>query len=183
MGADIWIEYSTFFESPLDALRSVQQPYHLEYDLESQIEAELESARQGIKDTEEVDEYFLRDFHLFRLETIEQILEQGIPTELNKRLEIMQQIALWYSQGIGNILDILGIWKLDKNQVYTSRPLNSVELTHFFKNDKPTQEKIHKVLPAIADTLQRGESVCFMYFNDDDEQSHAGWCFIGLTID
>ena len=61
--------------------------------------------------------------------------------------------------------------------------LGDADLMRLVGMTRPTLAQARAAVPPIHTELNRGESVCFAFYEDGDPGPPAGWYFVGNTID
>ncbi|TWU07325.1 hypothetical protein CA54_57310 [Symmachiella macrocystis] len=180
MGAQLWYQFSSPQESPLDALHELQDQRVADYDLPSMIEETLKGARDAVEECRRDDPCEILELYESFLFDIEQVAAAEIPDDWQGRLEILNKLNAGSGEGLGNILDVLGV--SDDEEFGYAYLYSDEELSQQFEIERPTIAEAKAAIEEINTELHRGESVCFRVFAED-RTSLAGWCFVGNSVD
>jgi hypothetical protein len=176
----LWYHEAPWRPQPDDALLELQSQFLREnYDLASMLQEHLHSAREAVRITEsEGDAYGILDFYREQLACLERLAQSPQPEEPKKQIEFVREVWKWSGQGIGNVLDVTGA--SGQNEM-DAQVLGSDDVEKFCGTDRPTRDQASAAISRINETLGRGQSVCFAFY--DSECKPIGWYFVGNTID
>jgi hypothetical protein len=98
-----------------------------------------------------------------------------------EQIELLRRVEAIGSAEIGNILDVRGI--SDRRDTHIAQRLTEDEMIRLVGTTRPTRAESQAAVAAINADLNRGESVCFPMFADNDSAMQVGWFFVGNTVD
>ncbi len=178
MGAMLWQHEVPWQADVAASLRKLQaEKFRREYDLASELEKWRCGAEQALEaERESGDAFGLVDNYSAQLKKIEEILSKPLPQETEAQMEVLRQVL---PEGYGNVLDITRVDPA--GGVHVMRPLTPKQTAELFGTDRPTLDAVRKSLHAVADRIDRGESVAFAAYDESDKPTH--WVFLGYTVD
>jgi hypothetical protein len=183
MGATLWHHDLPGHPDPSDALKALQaRVLAAEYDLHTLLPRRLSEARNTVMDVEaDGDEYGLLDIYREQVRMLEEFSGRPIPQDPQAQIEILRRIEAYGGEGLGNVLDVQGI--SDARGYPMAHRLGEDDLMRLVGTTHPTLARARAAVPPIHTELNRGESVCFAFYEDGDPGPLAGWYFVGNTID
>ena len=183
MGAQLWHHSAPWRSDPEEALFALQVHFLAEtYDLHSLVQEHLGSAREAIRITEaEGDEHGLLDMYRADLEMLEEVASNPFPEDPLRQIELVRKLYMNSGEGIGNLLDVTGI--SDHREIDTAERLTEGEVARLVGETRPTLAQARRATDKINEELGRGESVCFVFYEEGDSEQPAGWYFVGNTLD
>lgn len=183
MGADLWHHAAPWRPDPAEALSELQMRVVAEtYDLPSLVQEHLESAREAVRLTEaEGDEYGVLDIYRDELAMLEEVVSHPLPEDPHEQIELVRKLHVNTGEGIGNILDVTGV--SDQRNLNVAERLTEAETERLTGTTRPTLAQAQQAIDKINEELGRGESVCFPYYENAEDQQPAGWYFVGNTLD
>mgnify|MGYP001049357223 FL=1 len=183
MGAQLWHHAAPWHPDPGDSLFDLQVQFlEKTYDLPSLVAECLESSREAVRLIEtEGDEYGLLDMYRDRFALLEEIASRPLPENPQERIELVRTLYGDSGEGIGNILDVRAV--SDRRDYPTTERLVHEETSRLVGGIRPTLAQARQAVDKINEELHRGESVCFPFYDESDDEQPAGWYFVGNTID
>jgi hypothetical protein len=183
MGATLWHHDAPGHSDPSDALKALQaRVLAREYDLHTLLPQRLREARKTVVDVEaDGDEYGLLDIYREQVRMLEEFSGRRIPQDPQAQIEILRRIEAYGGEGLGNVLDVEGI--SDARGYPMAHRLGEEDLMRLVGTTHPTLAQARTAIPPIHTELDRGESVCFAFYEDGESGTPAGWYFVGNTID
>jgi hypothetical protein len=197
MGAELWYYEAPWDDDPARALAALQTRIFVEnYNLAEVLRASLADARESVSYTQaERDQYEKLDKNKAKVRLLERLLDhykdevqlletlcrQPIPKDPIEQLQILRRVEATGSAEIGNILDVRGV--SDRRDTHVAQRLTEDQMIRLVETTRPTTAQSHAAVAAIHSDLNRGESICFPMFADNDKTKPVGWFFVGNTVD
>src|SRR5262249_54426799 len=107
------------------------------------------------------------------VQRLEDLCRQPIPKATMEQIEILRRVEAIGSAEIGSILDVTGI--SDGRDTHVAQRLTEGEMIRLVGTTRPTTGQLHAAIAAVHSDLNRGESICFPMFADDDRTEPVGW--------
>jgi hypothetical protein len=180
MGAELWYHQAPWADNPADALKLLQASYvSANYDLATLLPQLLEWAKESVAAAKAGGASFdLVEMHEEEANVLEEFCREPIPADVEAQIGIIRRINANSGEGIGNVLDIRGI--SENRDVHRTQRLGDDEILRLVGSPKPSISQADKAIPKINRELDRGESVCFPVYENEQP---VGWYFVGNTID
>jgi hypothetical protein len=179
MGAQLWHHAGPWRDDPAESLLEIHRRVLQKYDLPDLLRKDLDSAREALRLTEQDDPYGLLDYYRGEVARLERLAALPPPLSLRETIDRLRALFSTSGEGIGSILDVTHVSQ--RGGMHVARQLAEDEIQRYCGTTHPTRRQAVAAVSPINTELERGESVCFPYYNE--KAIPLGWYFVGNTID
>lgn len=175
MGAMLWHHDVPWVAAALRTLQAEQ--FRNEYDFVAELDKWRRDADEVLRaERENGDRFGLVAIYSEQLKTIDEVATKPLPQTTEEQIEALRRVL---PEGYGSVLDVTGVD--ERGGLHVLRPLKPQQVAELCGTDRPTLATIRGSLHALAERIDRGESVAIAAYDKSGEPSR--WVFVGYTVD